>query len=139
FLERANGMFAIALFNSSTEELFLIRDRLGIKPLYYFNDGQQLVFGSEIKAILSSGLVEAKFNENAVDEYLANRYVRSPYTFFENIQQLQPGSYHIFKKDLSNIEKSYWDLPEVFNMSDNYDEENLRIELEEELKKAIAY
>lgn len=139
FLERANGMFAIALFNSSTEDLFLVRDRMGIKPLYYFNNGRQLVFASEIKAILSSGLVDAKFNENAVDEYLANRYVRAPYTFFEDILQLQPGSYHIFKNDLSHVEKSYWGLPKAFNMSDSYDEENLRNELENELKKAIKY
>lgn len=139
FLERANGMFAMALFNSSTEELYLVRDRLGIKPLYYFNNGQQLVFASEIKAILSSGLVYAKFNESAVDEYLANRYIRAPHTFFENIRQLQPGSYHIYKNDLTCVEKTYWELPEVFNMSDEYDEENLKNELENEIKKAIEY
>ena len=72
FINQANGMFAIALYNSETKDLFLVRDRLGIKPLYFYNDGDNFIFSSEIKAILSSGLVDAKFNEEAVDEYLAN-------------------------------------------------------------------
>ncbi|MDG1042849.1 MAG: asparagine synthetase B, partial [Flavobacteriaceae bacterium] len=80
FLQHANGMFVIALYNSKTKELFLVRDRLGIKPFYFYNDDSYFIFSSEIKGILSSGLVDAKFNEEAVDEYLANRYIRSPYT-----------------------------------------------------------
>ena len=62
FINQANGMFAIALYNSETKDLFLVRDRLGIKPLYFYNDGDNFIFSSEIKAILSSGLVDAKFN-----------------------------------------------------------------------------
>ena len=85
FINRANGMFSIALHNLTTNHLYLIRDRLGIKPLYYFKDEDKIVFSSEIKGILSSGLVKAEFNESAVDEYLGNRYVRAPYTFFKNI------------------------------------------------------
>ena len=61
FIERANGMFAIALYNSDSDQLYLIRDRLGIKPLYYFNDGNKIVFASEIKGILSSGLIKSEF------------------------------------------------------------------------------
>jgi len=139
FLERANGMFAMALYNAETEELFLVRDRLGIKPLYYFNNGDHLIFASEIKAILSSGLVEAKFNEAAVDEYLANRYIRAPYTFFESIWQLHPGSYHRYTKDLSFTEKTYWELPKAFNVSKDFDEGQIKAEFESQLKKAIEY
>ena len=68
-------------------KLFLIRDRLGIKPLFYYIDKDKIIFASEIKAILSSGLLKAEFNESAIDEYLGNRYVRAPYTFFKNIFQ----------------------------------------------------
>lgn len=139
FLERANGMFAMALFNSSTEELYLVRDRLGIKPLFFCNNGKQLVFASEIKAILSSGLIEAKFNEKAVDEYLANRYIRAPYSFFQDIMQVQPGSYHIYKSDLSVIEKVYWDIPQAFNNSNVFNEKELKNQFEEQIKKAIEY
>jgi len=139
FLERANGMFAIALFNSITKEMFLVRDRMGIKPLYYFNDGERLVFSSEIKAILASGLVTAEFNESAVDEYLANRYVRAPYSFFKQIYQVLPGSYLKIKENLSLDEKAYWDLPKEFNVSQTYSEIEIATKFEEELKRAIEY
>jgi asparagine synthase (glutamine-hydrolysing) len=117
----------------------LVRDRLGIKPLYYYNDGENLIFSSEIKAILSSGLVDAEFNEEAVDEYLANRYVRTPYTFFENIFQVNPGTYLSIKKDLTVIENKYWDIPQNFNMSKNYNEPEILKKLDTELNKAIKY
>ena len=139
FIDQANGMFAIALYNSINNQLFLIRDRLGIKPLYFYNDGENLVFSSEIKAILSSGLVEARFNENAVDEYLANRYIRSPYTFFENIYQINPGTYLSVEKDLDFSETVYWDIPEVFNMESQYNEDEILKELDNELTKSIKY
>ncbi|MFD1161318.1 MULTISPECIES: asparagine synthase (glutamine-hydrolyzing) [Hwangdonia] len=139
FIEQANGMFAIALYNSETKNLYLVRDRLGIKPLYIYNDGEHLIFSSEIKAILSSGLVDAQFNEEAVDEYLANRYIRSPYTFFKNIFQVQPGTYLLVDKNLSSIENKYWDIPQVFNMSKEYNEGRILSGLDEELNKAIKY
>ncbi len=139
FLEQANGMFAMALYHAENEELYLVRDRLGIKPLYYFNDGTTLIFASEIKAILHSGLVEAKFNALAVDEYLANRYIRAPYTFFEGICQLYPGTYHCYTPDLDHTEKIYWELPKTFNVSTEFDEHHIKNEFESELKKAIEY
>lgn len=139
FLEIANGMFSIALFNSETNDLFLVRDRLGIKPLYYYNDGYNLVFSSEIKGILSSGLVTAEFNELAVDEYLANRYIRSPYTFFVNVYQVPPGSYLTVKSDLSVSETCYWNLPKAFNTATRFNENSIAERFEEELVKAIKY
>ena len=139
FINQANGMFAIALYNSETKELFLVRDRLGIKPLYFYNDGDNFIFSSEIKAILSSGLVDAKFNEEAVDEYLANRYIRAPYTFFKNIFQVNSGTYLCVNKDLSTIENKYWDIPDAFNISTEYNEEEIMKGLDDELNKAIKY
>ncbi len=139
FLEQANGMFAMALFNSNTKQMFLVRDRMGIKPLYYFNDGNHLVFSSEIKGILASGLVAAEFNDSAVDEYLANRYVRAPYSFFNQIYQVLPGSYLMVKQDLSFKENTYWDLPNEFNVSQEYSEEEIASKFEKELTKAIKY
>ena len=139
FIKQANGMFAIALYNSETKELFLVRDRLGIKPFYFYNDGDNFIFSSEIKAILSSGLVDAKFNEEAVDEYLANRYIRAPYTFFKNIFQVNSGTYLSVSKDLSVIENKYWDIPDAFNISTEYNEEEILKGLDDELNKAIKY
>ena len=139
FLEMANGMFSLALFNSDSKDVYLVRDRLGIKPLYYFNDGQNLIFSSEIKGILSSGLVAAEFNELAVDEYLANRYIRSPYTFFKNIYQVPPGNFLKVKIDMSVSENEYWNLPKAFNTSKDFNEDKIAERFEEELVKAIKY
>jgi asparagine synthase (glutamine-hydrolysing) len=139
FIKQANGMFAFAMYNSETKTLFLVRDRLGIKPLYFYDDGKYLIFSSEIKGILFSGLVEAQFNEEAVDEYLANRYIRAPYTFFKNIFQVNPGTYLSVNEKLSTVEKKYWDIPEAFNMSKEYNEEEILKDLDNELNKAIKY
>ncbi|GAA4273216.1 asparagine synthase (glutamine-hydrolyzing) [Aquimarina gracilis] len=139
FLDRANGMFSIALYNSLEKKLFLVRDRLGIKPLFYYNDGQNMVFSSEIKAILSSGLVKAEFNDSAVDEYLANRYVRSPYTFFKKIFQVEPGSYLEVNNELLSTQKKFWDIPKEFNTSKDYNEDHVLEGFEKELVKAIKY
>jgi asparagine synthase (glutamine-hydrolysing) len=139
FLEQANGMFAIGLYNSHSRELILVRDRMGIKPLYFYNDNENFVFSSEIKGILNSGLVKAEFNENAVDEYLANRYIRAPFTFFKNIYQLKPGSLLRVKSDLSSKEEIYWKLPLGFNLTTNFNENDIANKFEEELTKAIKY
>ena len=137
FINQANGMFAIALYNSETKDLFLVRDRLGIKPLYFYNDGDNFIFSSEIKAILSSGLVDAKFNEEAVDEYLANRYIRAPYTFFKNIFQVNSGTYLWVNKNLTIVENKYWDIPDTFNIASEYNEDEILKGLDYELNKAI--
>lgn len=139
FLCQANGMFAMAIFNKRSKELFLVRDRIGIKPLYYFADDDKIVFSSEIKGILSSGLVEANFNEAAVDEYLANRYIREPYTFFENIFQVKAGTYIKIDANLKSKVIKYWDLPKVFNTEIDYDEEKLLHQFDVELSKSIKY
>ena len=139
FLNKSNGMFAIALFNSLTKDLYLIRDRMGIKPLYYYLDNDKIVFASEIKAILHSGLVNAIFNDLAVDEYLANRYVREPNTFFKEIYSVRSG--HVIKidKQLNFKEYKYWELPTLFNYDSEYDEQNITQLFEKELIKSINY
>ena len=125
FLSRANGMFSLALYNSETKDLILARDRLGIKPLYYTKNSSGLIFSSEIKGILSSGLVDADFNDNAIDEYLGNRYIRAPYTFFKNIFQVKPGTYFHINSNMVLKEKKFWQLPKDFNLSTNYSEEKI--------------
>ena len=139
FLDIANGMFAIAIFNSKTEQLYLIRDRLGIKPLFYYKDENKIIFASEIKAILSSGLVKAEFNEFAVDEYLGNRYVREPYTFFKNIYQINSGCYLKLNKSLNLEKQTYWELPNDFNLNNTFNEDEIANLFEEEILKAIKY
>ncbi len=139
FLKKANGMFSIAIYNKKSKELIIVRDRLGIKPLFYYHDDEKLIFSSEIKAILSSGLVRAEFNDLAVDEYLANRYIRAPYTFFKDICQVLPGTYIKFNENLEDKKTVYWELPSEFNTDEKYDETALLNQFESAVTKAIKY
>ncbi|HZE73319.1 MAG TPA: asparagine synthase (glutamine-hydrolyzing) [Pyrinomonadaceae bacterium] len=86
-----NGMFAVAAWDGQAKRLFLLRDRIGIKPLYYFWDGVTFLFASEIKAILASGIVKPRVNQQTVWDYLTFRHVSSPETIWEGIKKLPPG------------------------------------------------
>lgn len=139
FINESNGMFAIAIYNSRNKFVYLIRDRLGIKPLFYYYDEKNFIFSSEIKGILNSGLVDAEFNELAVDEYLANRYVRSPFTFFKNIYQVNPAEYISIDRNLNKHITKYWSLPKKFNNSKKYNEKQILESFEKKLIKSIKY
>jgi asparagine synthase (glutamine-hydrolysing) len=137
FLKKSNGMFAIALYDKQNNSIFLARDRLGIKPLLYYFDNVSLIFSSEVKGILSSGLVDAKFNESAIDEYLGNRYVREPYTFFENIYQLEAGHWLSIDSEFNFKKIRFWDLPAKFNMDMVYNESEITKNFKDILIEAI--
>jgi len=104
------GMFAFALWDRSKRRLLLARDRLGIKPLYWTRVGDMLLFGSEIKAILASGLVEPKPHLAMLPEVLGARYTTGADTLYTGIQKLLPGHRLIFERGIARIEQ-YWDLP----------------------------
>lgn len=137
FLEQCNGMFAFGFWNNIKKELILCRDRLGIKPLYYYYDGEKVIFSSEIKGILSSGLVEAKLNYDALDDYLGYRYVREPYTFFENIYQVEAGTICYFDRNLNKSSYRYWDIPTEFVLSGEYREEDIKERFRDKLLEAV--
>ncbi|OGV51483.1 MAG: asparagine synthase (glutamine-hydrolyzing) [Lentisphaerae bacterium GWF2_52_8] len=110
-LSMLNGMFAFAAWDERRRRLFLARDRIGVKPLYYMWQDGLLVFASEIKGILASGLVSPKMNRQAVWDYLSFRFVPGPETIWDGIMKLQPG--HCLSIGADNaaprIEK-YWGL-----------------------------
>lgn len=91
FVEHFNGMFALAIHDRPRGYLLLARDRLGIKPLYYWTDGSRLLFASEIKAILAAPFVPRRPDLSAVDAYLGLRFVPGPGTIFEGISRLSAG------------------------------------------------
>lgn len=103
-----NGMFAFAIWDKSKKELFIARDRLGIKPLYYYHRNSLLVFASEIRALLSSGQVPRKINGQVIAEYFIYQTVHAPETIVENVQMLMPGHYMTISSNGVTIEK-YWD------------------------------
>src|SRR5207244_9862821 len=90
--KRLRGMFAFAIWDARTRSLLLARDRFGVKPLYYHlaADGT-LVFGSEIKALLESGILRASLREEALPDYLANRATSRDETLFAGVHRLPPG------------------------------------------------
>jgi asparagine synthase (glutamine-hydrolysing) len=104
------GMFAFAIWNRQDRQLFVARDRLGIKPLYYRYDGQTFLFASEIKAILAYPGVRAESNRSVLAEYLAFGYVAGSATMFEGIQKLLPGhTLEVNETGQFQIQQ-YWDL-----------------------------
>jgi len=105
-LERFNGIFAFAIWDSNTEELFMARDHVGVKPLYYYFDGKRFIFSSEIKSILEHD-IPREIDKDARELYFRVLYVPAPLTIFKNIKKLQPGHYLLFKKNEINIMR-YW-------------------------------
>lgn len=90
-VERFNGMFAIALFDRETQELYLVRDRIGKKPLYYWQDGENLAFASELKPIMACPGFPKRIDKSVLAAYLYQQYIPEPDTIFEDVKKLEPG------------------------------------------------
>lgn len=106
-LERLNGMFAFALYDTKQGELFLARDRLGEKPLHYYHRNGEFVFASEIKSILAFPGLTPRLNLEALNLYLTYEYVPAPYTIYEEIYKLEPAHFLILKKGELTL-RPYW-------------------------------
>ena len=107
--ERLRGMFAIALWDESERRLVLGRDRLGIKPLFYAETNDYLVFASEIKAIIRSGLVEPRIDNESLDDLFSLSYPCPPRTMFSGIRELRPGHLLRARSGVRDVGlKSYW-------------------------------
>jgi len=110
FVLKLNGMFAFAVWDSSRNTLHLVRDRYGIKPLYYHFDGKTLVFGSEIKAILKHPGMSVKLNYDALNEYFTFQNLFRYHTLFEGINLVPQANIMTFKKGRGDFDRnSYWD------------------------------
>ncbi|MBI4266362.1 MAG: asparagine synthase (glutamine-hydrolyzing) [Acidobacteria bacterium] len=109
-VHRFRGMFAFALWDAPRRRLLLVRDRLGVKPLYWARAGGRLLFASEIKGILESGLVAPRLNRGVLPEVLATRYAAGAETMFEGVYKLLPGHRLVFERGAVRVEQ-YWDLP----------------------------
>ena len=110
-VERLRGMFAFAVWDRRRRKLFLARDRLGIKPLYYTVTDDELIFASEIKAIFAAGNIRPEFNRAILPEFLATRFSAGPETFFQGIRKLLPGHTLSWTRTEGLRERRYWRLP----------------------------
>jgi asparagine synthase (glutamine-hydrolysing) len=109
-VDRFNGMFAFAIWDESRRRLLLARDRLGIKPLYWAHRGSLLLFGSEIKAIFASGLIEPEARLSALPEFLGTRATAGAKTLYSGILKLLPGHRLVYENGDVRITQ-YWDVP----------------------------
>jgi len=109
FVQKLNGMFAIAIWDAKNQRLLLARDRLGIKPLYYYQDQEKLIFASELKAVLEDQSVLRTVDLKSLDLYLSFMYIPAPFSMFENIRKLSPG--HILSCEDGCVQlERYWDV-----------------------------
>jgi asparagine synthase (glutamine-hydrolysing) len=106
-LKKFNGMFAFAIYDSNTGKVVLVRDRLGIKPLYYFANNTCMIFASEIKAILAAGIVPAQPDYYSL--HTPTRFQIEPYTGFKDISKVPPGHYLVYEHGKLLIQR-YWGL-----------------------------
>src|SRR5437867_11493808 len=112
-VERLQGMFAFGLWDRGQQRLLLARDRLGIKPLYYAETEHELLFASEIKAILAAAGTRPEFNRAVLPEYLATRFVTGEETFFRGVRKLLPGRTLTWSAGDGLRIRRYWQLPPV--------------------------
>jgi asparagine synthase (glutamine-hydrolysing) len=109
-LDELEGMFAVAIYHVNEKRLFIARDRLGVKPLYYWQSDGRIAFGSEIKSLLKLPEIERKPDLEALDLYLSYRYVPGPTTLFEGIHKFPAGHYAFFEKGHLSLDR-YWSPP----------------------------
>lgn len=141
FVDKINGMFAIALFDRNLNEVFLIRDRIGKKPLYYYWDkDNNIVFASELKAILQADLFKQELNTEVIGRFLYRSYINAPATIYKNVYKLEPGT--ILKITERGINKyKYWDISSIYHELSKQkidDYEQAKQQLKELLKNAVS-
>ena len=111
-MEKLRGMFAFAIWDERRQVLFAARDRLGIKPFYYYQDTQRFAFASEIKSLLEVPEIPREVETKALGEFLRRRYVIAPNTMLRGIRKLEPG--HSILVNSSGVQiRKYWDVPLV--------------------------
>lgn len=133
-LNKFRGMFGIAIWDLVSKELFIARDFFGIKPMYYTQVGNDLIFGSEIKCILTHPNVKKELNESALQNYLSFQYGVPNDTFFKDIYCLQPGHYLKFKDGKLEITR-YW-KPD-FKIDESWEEDKLVEKIDEVFKDSV--
>lgn len=139
-IDRFNGMFAIALYDREISTLYLVRDRMGKKPLYYWQDEDNLVFASELKPIMEAPGFEGNIRSEILPRFLFQQCINGPDTVYENVYKLNPGSVLSYKN--GNIELwKYWDVAQTYEKMSAKpvtDYGQAKEELKDLLRKAVA-
>lgn len=137
-LERLNGMFAFAIWDANTKQLFIARDRAGEKPIYYSHlKNGCVVFASELKALKQHPLLDQKLDKRAIEDFLTFGYIPEPKSIYSSVKKLKAGHYLLLEQnEIELIEpQEYWDLP--WQSQDIEADANLNDQLFEHLKNAV--
>lgn len=138
--QRFNGMFAVAIYDKANNILVMARDRMGKKPLFYYHNGDEFVFASELKPIMKYPSFSRDINSDAVGMLLCNKCIQAPYTIFDNTFKLEPGKYLVF--DICNNTVAidyYWDLVNIANdtVKDIHTLDEAKLQLKELLTDSV--
>ena len=112
-VNRFNGMFAIALFDREEEAVYLVRDRIGKKPLYYWYEQEELVFASELKPIMACPDFRGRIDRGVLSRYLYQQYINAPESIYENVYKLAPGAILRFRNGQIST-WNYWSVREAY-------------------------
>ena len=107
-VDHLRGQFAFAIWDDEKRRLMLGRDRMGIKPLFVYHDGERVAWASELKGLIQNPDLDAGMNPSALPSYLAFGYVPTPGTFYRNVRQLRPGSFMIVEEGVEPRIRTYW-------------------------------
>ena len=135
-LSKLNGFFAFAIYDKSAKNLFLARDRYGIKPLYYFYDEDKFIFGSELQAILAYG-IDKQLDNTALFSYLQLNYLPAPFTMVEGVMSLLPGHYIEVAKKKVQL-KAYYDIEEKARYTKQIDYRSARDQIGSLLEQSVC-
>ncbi len=134
-VEKLNGMFAIAIFDRETQQFFLVRDRMGKKPLYYWYENHNLVFASELKPIMECPGFERKINKDILGRFMYQHYINGPDSIFENVFKVEPGG--IIRFEMGELTGwKYWELKKVYHNKKGTGPKDYK-EAKEELKRLL--
>lgn len=133
FLKHLNGMFSIAIYDKHKQALFLIRDRVGVKPLYVYEDEIKILFASEIKSLLSVG-IPREVNHQVLHHFLSFNYVPANDTLFKNICGVPPAHFLKITKQEKKI-KRWWNLADI--KTEQYSEQDWMLQFNETLNDAV--
>ena len=135
-VHRFRGMFAFVIWDNKKKSLFLARDRLGIKPLYYMANNDVFLFASELKAILAFRDVNRTIDKTALYDYFSLGYINAPKSIYLSIRALSPGHTLTVKSECPVIEKRYWDIS-FANVHSNLSEEEWICKIQDKLQEAV--
>ena len=136
-LELFNGMFAFAIYDKQNKDLFIARDRLGKKPLYFYHDSHQFVFASEIRSLIAAGIFKPELDKNSLTDLIRYQTVHAPATILKNVRMLMPGNFLRFKNG-ELTETKYWELQQPGSLPGK-PVDVIHEEIKDLLQSSVAY